>query len=138
MQDNEHEAHKDRPDRPHFGTYDYLRQHQHAPAGRPPNSEMLADVELRSQPPARQRPGPRGPGPRGIGPKGYVRADWRIREEVCERLTDDEELDPSGFSVAVECGEVILEGSVGSEQAKRHAEQLVSTVRGVAGCRNQL
>lgn len=143
MQDDEHDQHKkNRYDRPHFGTYDYLRQHQHAPAGRPPNSEILGDikppgadedVERRNRPSARQRGRARG-----VGPKGYVRADRRILEEVCERLTDDPELDPRGFSVKVEGGQVILDGSVDSDRAKRHAEQLVSAVRGVTGCRNQL
>lgn len=148
------------PRRPRYGTYDYLRQHQHAPANAPPNSEMIRDFEqpgrnfdlrqdvrdeLRRQDRAqdRARSEARGAGPepgarQRRGPKGYVRPDRRILEEVCERLTEDEALDPSGFSVTVESGVVTLLGTVDSEWARRYAEELVSAVGGVESCRNRL
>src|SRR5262245_40321300 len=35
----------------------------------------------------------------GVGPKGYQRADDRIREDVCDRLTADAYVDPSDVTV---------------------------------------
>ena len=70
-------------------------------------------------------------GYRGHGPKGYVRGDERIREDVCERLRRDQELDPKDIDVRVEAGVVTLEGTVTAGWARRHAEDLavVSGVR---------
>ena len=75
---------------------------------------------------------------RGKGPKGYTRADERIREDVCDCLTDDSELDASEIEVQVESGEVKLTGSVHSRSAKRHAEDLVEQVSGVKNVQNSL
>jgi hypothetical protein len=74
----------------------------------------------------------------GRGPKGYQRSDERIREEVSERLTDDDRIDASGIEVAVTTGEVTLTGTVESRRMKRLAEDLAESVRGVRDVHNQL
>ena len=74
----------------------------------------------------------------GRGPRGYQRSDERIREEVSERLTDDDRIDASGIEVAVAGGEVTLTGTVESRRMKRHAEDLAESVRGVRDVHNQL
>lgn len=73
---------------------------------------------------------------RGRGPKGYLRTDERIREDVCERLSWNDELDASEISVRVENGDVILEGSVESRYMKRLAGDLVERVPGVIDVHN--
>jgi osmotically-inducible protein OsmY len=72
----------------------------------------------------------------GRGPKGYARADERIREDVCERLRWNDELDATEISVRVENGEVILEGSVESRDMKRLAGDLAERVPGVTDVHN--
>ncbi|HEY0787114.1 MAG TPA: BON domain-containing protein [Thermoanaerobaculia bacterium] len=74
----------------------------------------------------------------GRGPKGYQRSDERIREEVSERLTDDDRIDASGIELAVANGEVTLAGTVESRRMKRLAEDLAESVRGVRDVHNQL
>lgn len=74
----------------------------------------------------------------GKGPKGYVRSDERIREDVCDCLTDDPHLDASSMEVEVENGEVTLSGTADSREAKRHAENLIDRVRGVKDVHNSL
>jgi osmotically-inducible protein OsmY len=74
----------------------------------------------------------------GKGPKGYVRSDERIREDVCECLTDDPHLDASSIEVKVKNGEVTLSGTVESRDAKRHAEELTDRVSGVKDVQNSL
>jgi osmotically-inducible protein OsmY len=82
--------------------------------------------------------GQRGRGEfRGMGPKGFVRADERIREEVCELLSDAD-VDATEITVKVDGGEVTLEGSVDSRRAKRAAEDVVYQARGVKDCHNRL
>lgn len=76
-------------------------------------------------------------GCRGQGPKGYVRRDERIHEDVCERLSRDEELDSRDIDVRVEAGVVTLEGTVTARWARRHAEDL-AMVSGVREVRNNL
>jgi hypothetical protein len=84
----------------------------------------------------------RGPAPlgehRGKGPKGYVRGDQRILEEVCDRLSDDGQLDASGIEVKVEQGEVTLDGQVARREDKRRAEDLAESVAGVKHLQNNL
>jgi len=46
------------------------------------------------------------------GPKGYKRSDDRIREDVNDRLSMQDELDPSEIEVSVSNGEVTLTGKV--------------------------
>jgi hypothetical protein len=75
---------------------------------------------------------------RGRGPRGYRRSDDRVREEVCERLTDDRLVDASDVEVRVQDGEVTLTGSVSSRDQKRHAEDCVLRIPGVDDVINQL
>src|SRR4051794_21441524 len=75
---------------------------------------------------------------RGRGPKGYKRSDERIKEEVCEALTDDHEVDASEIDVSVKNGEVTLAGWVGERRIKYLAEQIVDHVGGVVEIHNQL
>lgn len=75
---------------------------------------------------------------RGRGPRGYKRADERIREDVCEWLTDDPHLDASNIEVAAKDCEVTLTGTVSSRQDKRRAEDLAELVSGVAEVHNRL
>ena len=75
---------------------------------------------------------------RGVGPKGYTRSDERIREEVCEYLTDDPHIDASHIEVGVKDGEVLLGGSVSSRADKRHAEDLAEHAMGVKDVQNNL
>lgn len=71
------------------------------------------------------------------GPKGYRRSDPRIHEDVCERLSDGH-LDASDIEVAVQDGEVTLEGTVETKQDKRLAEDLAHGVRGVHDVHNRI
>ena len=75
---------------------------------------------------------------RGKGPKDYQRSDDRIREDVCDRLSDDSFLDASGIDVKVSSSEVILTGTVERREDKRRAEDLVESISGVANVQNNL
>ena len=75
---------------------------------------------------------------RGRGPKNYRRSDDRLREEVCDHLTDNEWLDASDVEVNVVAGEVILTGTVDSRYAKRLAENIAERVSGVSNVQNNL
>lgn len=75
---------------------------------------------------------------RGRGPKNYRRSDDRLREEVCDRLSDNEWLDASDVEVNVVVGEVILTGTVDSRYAKRLAENIAESVSGVSNVQNNL
>ncbi|MET0645864.1 MAG: BON domain-containing protein [Pyrinomonadaceae bacterium] len=75
---------------------------------------------------------------RGRGPKNYRRSDDRLREEVCDRLTDNEWLDASDVEVNVVAAEVILTGVVDSRYAKRLAENIAESVSGVSNVQNNL
>jgi BON domain len=75
---------------------------------------------------------------RGLGPRNVTRADDRIREDVCEALMDDEDLDASEIEVSVKEGEVTLVGKVASRLDKRLAEDLSANVSGVRDVNNQL
>lgn len=74
----------------------------------------------------------------GKGPKGYVRSDERIREDVCDRLSDDDELDASEITVNVSGGEVRLEGTVLDRHSKHRAEDVAEAVSGVRDVTNNL
>jgi len=74
----------------------------------------------------------------GKGPKGYVRSDDRIREDVCDRLSDDDAVDASDITVQVKEGEVTLEGAVTDRHMKRRAEDIIESVSGVRDVTNKL
>jgi hypothetical protein len=79
------------------------------------------------------------PGPySGRGPRGYQRSDERIREEICDRLTQHGQLDASDVQVQVNHGEVTLQGTVDHREAKRSAEDTAESVAGVRDVHNQL
>lgn len=75
---------------------------------------------------------------RGRGPRGYRRSDDRIREDVCDWLTDDPQIDASSMEVTVKDAEVTLSGSVNSREEKRRAEDLVEAISGVKDVHNNL
>ena len=74
----------------------------------------------------------------GRGPKDYRRSDERVREEVCDCMTDDPMLDASEISVQVSEGVVTLSGSVTSREQKRRAEDVAERISGVKDVTNQL
>lgn len=75
---------------------------------------------------------------RGRGPKGYLRSDDRIREDVCDCLTDDPHIDATDVEVTVKNGEVTLSGTIESRAARRHAEELTEDLSGVKHVQNNL
>ncbi|MCQ0970462.1 BON domain-containing protein [Paracoccus sp. TK19116] len=75
---------------------------------------------------------------RGRGPKGYARSDERIREDVCDHLSDDGSLDASDIEVEVSDSEVTLSGHVESRRDKRRAEDCADAVSGVRHVQNNL
>lgn len=86
------------------------------------------------------RPSHAGPryGFSGRGPKDYQRSDERIREEICDRMTDDDSLDPSDITIQVTQGEVTLTGTVQSRYQKRRAEDLAEGSSGVRDVTNNI
>jgi BON domain len=72
------------------------------------------------------------------GPLGHTRSDDRLREDVCHRLSADDEIDASNITVTVAKAEVTLEGTVHDRHAKRRAEDIVEWVTGVTGVHNRL
>jgi len=74
----------------------------------------------------------------GRGPKGYTRSDDRIREDVCERLTQHPEIDAAEIEIQVKNGEVTLTGTVDRREEKRMAEDVAEAVSGVKDVHNQL
>jgi osmotically-inducible protein OsmY len=75
---------------------------------------------------------------KGKGPKGYKRADDRIHDEVCERLTHHPLVDATLMNVQVEDGEVTLTGEVLDRRMKHLAEDIVDEVSGVKEIHNRL
>lgn len=75
---------------------------------------------------------------RGKGPKGYQRSADRIREDICDRLSDDPYVDASEIDVRIEGSEVILSGTVHSKEAKRRAEDIVESISGVRTVENHI
>jgi osmotically-inducible protein OsmY len=84
------------------------------------------------------RQGWREAGYAGRGPRGYTRGDERIREDVCDRLTEEPRIDASDIEVQVASGEVTLEGSVRTREEKRFTEDVVERIVGVREVNNHL
>jgi osmotically-inducible protein OsmY len=75
---------------------------------------------------------------RGKGPKNYTRSSEKIREDVCELLSEDSYTDASDIDVAVKGTEITLTGTVESKLVKRRVEDLVDMVSGVSHVQNNL
>ncbi len=80
----------------------------------------------------------RGASYSGRGPKGYTRSDERIREDVCERLSDNDDVDASEIEVQVKDRKVTLSGSVQNRRMKHIAEDLAEAVSGVDDVDNRI
>jgi len=74
----------------------------------------------------------------GHGPKNYTRSDDRIREDVCERLTDSHSLNARDMDVQVKDGLATLSGTVASRDMKREAEDLTHACSGIKDVQNNL
>jgi osmotically-inducible protein OsmY len=74
----------------------------------------------------------------GRGPKNYQKADTRIREEICEELTRNDEVDASEVQVEVEHGVVRLQGKVEDRRQRRLAEEIADSCFGVRDLQNDL
>ena len=72
------------------------------------------------------------------GPKGLTLSDEQIREEVCELLIRDSQIDATEIDVEVREGSVFLKGQVDSRQTKRLAELTIENLPGVNSIINQL
>jgi osmotically-inducible protein OsmY len=72
------------------------------------------------------------------GPKGYKRSDERVREDVNDRLAQQDRFDPSEIEVSIANGEVTLTGTVGFRHEKFLAEEIADDVSGVNEVHNQL
>ena len=75
---------------------------------------------------------------RGLGPANAGRTDERLREMICERLMEDDFVDPGDVSVQVREGEVTLEGTVAERYMKRRIEELVDSFNDVKEIHNRL
>ena len=75
---------------------------------------------------------------RGHGPQGYERSDERLTEDICERMTDDPDIDPREVRVQVSSGVVTLEGRVDDRWMKHHIEDLVDACSGVKSIDNRI
>lgn len=78
------------------------------------------------------------PARRGRTPKGYSRTDDRIREDICDRLTQQDLVDPSDVEVEVSSGQVTLSGTIADRRAKYHIEELAENTSGVKEVTNNL
>jgi hypothetical protein len=75
---------------------------------------------------------------RGKGPKGYTRSDERLKEVICEKLTDDPMIDASEINIEVTGQAVKLTGTVDDRSTKYEVEELVERCGGVKDIDNQL
>lgn len=74
----------------------------------------------------------------GKGPKGWQRSDDRIRDDICEILTQHGEIDASDIEVKVLSGVVTLTGVVESRIVKRLAQDSIERLSGIKEIINDL
>ena len=74
---------------------------------------------------------------RGKGPKGYQRTDERLKEMICERLSEDPDIDASEVTVTCQGGKITLEGTVDSRRTKNAIEDVAEQF-GVSDVQNNL
>jgi hypothetical protein len=75
---------------------------------------------------------------RGLGPKGYSRSDQQIKDDVCDILYINREVDARSIIVEVRQSCVYLKGSVKDRNQKKVAESLVESIMGVQDIFNEL
>lgn len=73
-----------------------------------------------------------------VWPKGYVRADERIRDDVCIRLAHDGHVDLREVEVDVADGVVTLRGTAHNRGEKHRIEDIAEHVMGVKDVHNEL
>ena len=79
------------------------------------------------------------PGPySGLGPKGYNDAGDPTGQEVASRLTQHGQVDASNIEITIDNGEVLLEGTVDSEETKRLAQEALESIVSVGSVQNLL
>lgn len=72
------------------------------------------------------------------GPKGYTRTDERLKEDICEKLMEADELDVEAVSIEVKEGHVTLEGTVKDRRMKHSIEDCVDAIHGVKDINNRI
>jgi hypothetical protein len=75
---------------------------------------------------------------RGRGPRNYQRSDERIREDICDVLLQDHQIDATDIEVVVNRGEVTLTGKVADRWEKFRSEDISANILGVRDVTNQL
>jgi hypothetical protein len=70
-------------------------------------------------------------------PKGYTRSDERIREDICDRLSESY-TECEEVTVTVTNGEVVLSGRAPSGETRREIERIAEDVTGVKDVTNQI
>ena len=71
------------------------------------------------------------------GPKNYKRSDERIKEDVCDRLSQSD-LNCEDVEINVKNGEVTLTGTTDSGHERREIERVAETIPGVQDVTNQI
>ncbi|WP_437604313.1 BON domain-containing protein [Sorangium sp. So ce590] len=61
-----------------------------------------------------------------------------MREDLCDRISDDPDLDASDVEVKVQNGEVVLSGTVRERRFKHQLEVLAERISGVTDVRNEI
>jgi BON domain len=79
-----------------------------------------------------------GEGFSGVGPRNYARSDDRVREDVCDEISDDGEIDARDIDIEVRDREVTLTGTVPERYMKHRAEDIADSCRGVKDVHNRL
>lgn len=103
------------------------------PSGRGPST---AETDGNERPAAG---GPISPGGHsGAAPGNDRPSDGRIHDEICDRMIQDQELDPGDVEVTVRDGEVTLQGTVDTRVSKKRAEDIAGDVAGVTDVHNRL
>jgi len=72
------------------------------------------------------------------GPKNYQRSDERLKEDICDRLLHDVDVDASDVSVEVKGGKVTLDGSVPERYMKHTIEDIADGCYGVKEVDNKV
>ena len=75
---------------------------------------------------------------RGVGPKNFRRSDDRVREEICERLSEADDVDATDVDVRVTNGVVLLTGRVDSAGALGVADHIAHSCGGVRQVENRI